>query len=825
MRPEEFRRVQECFLAAAELPESQRAAFLDAQCEGDADLRAAVEDLLAQDADPLRLSGAVAMRSRLANLYQDGQPAGERPTSPQATADRPDSIHNYRILGKIGEGGFGTVYKAEQVSPVERTVAIKVIKLGMDSRQVVARFNLEFAALGKMKHPHIAHFLEAGHTEAGQPYFVMEYVDGAPVHEFCDARRLAVRERIALIVKVCGAIHHAHTKAVIHRDIKPSNVLVEGGPHGPTPKVIDFGIAKAISGEDDAGASLTQQGQVIGTPAYMSPEQVAAYGEKDIDTRSDVYSLGVVLYELLTGTVPFESGKAGRPGILEYERLVREVDPPRPSLCVHASAVLDRVAAERGTAPSSLYRMLRGDLDWIVMKAIEKAPERRYQSAQALADDLGRYLADEPVEARPPTTLYLLRKFGRRHRGALIASALIVALLAGGIVATAIGWARADEEGAIAEAVQRFLTDDLLASVSPEAQGFAVSMASVLDTAAKSIDAKFADQPRVEIAVRLAIGRTYRALGRLTDAQPHLARAHRLAVDTLGDAHPDTLDVALELSRWNLWQGRNVEAERLARGAFEGRRRIFGLHHADTVEALTELAAAEMERGRLDEARTLFQQAKDLAIEIAGLENELAIAPMHGLAHVTSEAESKRKESRAETTALFERVLALSRAVHGDDHPSTLRRMNDLAFRLESTGRADEAEPLYLEVSRRQERIQGRHHPGTMTTLLNVARLYGIRGRLDEAAELLEELRAAGRENNRDHDPGFFLPAIDLAKVRAEQGRHDEAATILDEEQQRLHHLADDSLPIRRIAGAKSWLQAYRSQAKPNRESAPDDHK
>ena len=341
----------------------------------------------------------------------------------------------YTLLEVLGEGGMGTVYRAGQTHPVKRQVALKLIKVGIDSRAVLARFDAERQALALMDHPNIARVYDGGTTEAGQPFFVMELVGGVPITEYCDRQRLSVRARLELFVAVCQAVQHAHQKGIIHRDLKPSNVLVTEVDGRPTPKVIDFGVAKAteISLTDQ---SLADTGAIVGTPTYMSPEQ-ADPSSMDIDTRTDVYALGVILYELLVGSPPIDAKQFKRGAILEMLRMVREVDPPRPSTKVSTSDALPNIAASRDVEPAHLKRALQGDLDWIVMMALEKDRTRRYETANGFAADILRHLAYEPVVAAPPSRAYRLWKFVRKHRGAVIAASLVLLSLLGGLAAVA----------------------------------------------------------------------------------------------------------------------------------------------------------------------------------------------------------------------------------------------------------------------------------------------------------------------------------------------------------------------------------------------------
>ena len=391
---------------------SERAAYLEVACAGDPELRRRVEALLrahVQSGDLLDPPGPGSGPStHPATVTPAGSPADRPSTRP--IAEGPGTrIGPYRLLQPIGEGGMGVVFLAEQETPVRRPVAVKVIKPGMDTAQVVARFEAERQALALMDHNHIAKVLDAGTTDSGRPFFVMELVRGVPITEYCDQNRLTAKERLELVLPVCRAIQHAHQKGIIHRDIKPTNVLVTLHDGQPMPKVIDFGVAKAIDQRLTERTLFTQLGVVVGTPEYMSPEQ-AQLGGRDIDTRSDIYSLGVLLYELLTGSTPLERQRLREAAFTEVLRRIREEEPHRPSTRLLTTEETASVAARRGTEPAKLAKLVRGDLDWIVMKALEKDRTRRYETANGLARDIERYLHDEPVEAGPPSSGYRLRK-------------------------------------------------------------------------------------------------------------------------------------------------------------------------------------------------------------------------------------------------------------------------------------------------------------------------------------------------------------------------------------------------------------------------------
>jgi serine/threonine protein kinase len=426
MSPDQEHRLEEIFNAARDLPPRERTTFLDSACGGDAELRRQADSLLAAHEQ----------------VGQFLQPTVVLPT-PSAPVEKPgDRIGRYKLLEQIGEGGFGVVWMAEQEEPVRRRVALKIIKLGMDTKEVVARFEAERQALAMMDHANIASVFDGGAAETGRPYFVMELVKGVPITDYCDANKLSTRERLELFMQVCQAVQHAHQKGVIHRDLKPSNILVTVQDDRPVPKVIDFGIAKATQARLTEKTLFTRLQQRIGTPAYMSPEQ-AGLGSLDVDTRSDIYSLGVLLYELLTGRTPFDTQKLLAAGYDAVMRTIREEEPPKPStrLSTLAEEELNAVAAKRQADPTKLHRLVRGDLDWIVMKALEKERQRRYDTAIGLAGDLERYLKNEPVIAAPPSRLYRIRRFLLRNKlAAGFTAALVVSSMGGTVLSAWQAW-------------------------------------------------------------------------------------------------------------------------------------------------------------------------------------------------------------------------------------------------------------------------------------------------------------------------------------------------------------------------------------------------
>ncbi|HUJ43801.1 MAG TPA: protein kinase [Opitutaceae bacterium] len=545
-------REEQIFAEALALPPGERPRFLETACRGDAALRRRIEALI------------VAHES--AGGFMEGAAPVARAGAPARAEETAGSrIGRYKLLQRLGVGGCGVVWMAEQEEPVRRRVALKIIKLGMDTDMVIARFEAERQALALMDHPNIARILDAGETDTGRPYFVMELVRGIPITKYCDENNLSTRARLDLFAQVCQAVQHAHQKGIIHRDLKPSNILVTLHDGVPVPKVIDFGIAKATQGRLTDQTLFTAFEQFLGTPAYMSPEQAEMSGI-DIDTRSDIYSLGVLLYELLTGRPPFDPKSLLQAGLDEIRRIIREVEPPKPSTNLSTLGDADRllIAKLRGTDPARLSLLLRGDLDWIVMKAMEKNRARRYETPAALAADVTRHLHDEPVAARPPSPSYRLAKFVRRHRlGCAAAAAVALALVAGTVVSTwqAVRARRAERaaraERARAEDLLGFMLGDLRAQLAK------VGRLDVLEAVGDKAMAYFSSRPARDLddhelarhaQALTQIGEIRMDEARYADATAAFSEAYRRA-ETLAARHPQDGDMLFERGQAEYWNG------------------------------------------------------------------------------------------------------------------------------------------------------------------------------------------------------------------------------------------------------------------------------
>jgi len=703
-------------------------------------------------------------------------------TLPLPSAPGPPSIIGpYRVLQLLGEGGMGEVWLVDQTEPVRRRVALKIIKLGMDTKQVVARFESERQALALMDHPAIAKVLDGGATHDGRPYFVMEYVPGVRITEHCDGHRLDTAERIELFIQVCEGVQHAHHKAVIHRDLKPSNVLVSQVDGKAQPKIIDFGIAKALGQRLTEKTLFTEIGTVIGTPEYMSPEQANLTGE-DVDTRTDVYSLGVMLYELLTGRLPFASSELRAPGLDELRRIIREVQPTRPSQKVSVEGSREGARNHRAE-PASLTRQLAGDLDWITLKALEKERNRRYDTPSELAADLRRHLRHEPVLASPPSRIYRVRKYVQRHRVGVAAFAALVLMLGVFAVTEAIQARRIarerDRANAEAEAAKRvsdFLLNMYKVSDPGESRGVTITAREILDRAAKSIDTGLAKDPRLAARMMDTIGLVYQNLGLYSRAQPLLTRALETRRRVLGDDHPDTLSSMTHLAALEEAEGLFEEAEKLEGMVVERGRAVLGRDHPATLSAMKVLAVLYARQGRYPEAEKLTREALDGQRRAFGPDSAAALKTTHNLALMVS---NQKRLSEAE--GLERQTLEKERQVLGPDHPETLLAADGLAGIYLLEGHDAEAEQLFRETLEARQRVLGPEHAHTLMSMNNLAEVYEKEGRLADArALMLKTLDIQERKLGPNH-PDTAFSIYNLGRVAARSGQPDDAFRLINE--------------------------------------------
>jgi eukaryotic-like serine/threonine-protein kinase len=698
------------------------------------------------------------------------------PASPPLV-DGVRQIDAYKLLALLGEGGMGVVYLAEQTSPVRRRVALKVLKLGMETEQVVARFESERQALAVMDHPNIAKVLGSGVTPRGRPYFVMEAVRGTPITDYADTHRLSTPERLRLFIDVCRAVQHAHHKGVIHRDLKPSNVLVTVGEAGPTAKVIDFGIAKAVGLGLTQRTLVTRTGQMVGTPEYMSPEQAEMSG-LDVDTRTDIYSLGVMLYELVVGALPFDL--SAKPDYV-ISHTLRERDVPRPSTRLTTlGATLDVVARHRRTTADSLRRELKGDLDWIILKAMDKDRTRRYETANGLAVDLERHLSDEPVFARPPTARYRLRKFVRRNRLAVGAASIAFLGVLVGAAAATLGLVearreqlRAERSAQTAEQVTDFLVDIFRVSDPGEARGNTITAREVLDRGAERIRTDLADQPAVQAQLLRVMGEVYRQLGLYADARELLEGAVATA-----ERAPDPNEAGLPLALRQLGivyrsQGNVAAAEATLRRALDVGRASGQTETREFANTLRNLGNVYTQLGRYSDAEPLLREA--LAIQ------ERTLEPEHedvGLTLGNLGAMYLYQRDLRTSEPYLLRSLAITERTLGRDHPRAGDIWSNLGSLYFMEGKYDEAEDAYTRVHAIWRQTLEADHPRMAYILNNLGETHWALGRYGEAERHLRQALAM-KERTLGPDHASLPTTLKaLANVYRDEGRLAEAEPL-----------------------------------------------
>lgn len=704
-------------------------------------------------------------------------------------------IGRYKLLERIGEGGFGVVYMAEQLHPVRRKVAVKVIKPGFDTSQVIARFEAERQALALMEHENIAKVLDAGATDSGRPYFVMELVYGVPITEFCDVNELPLPGQLELFVQVCRAVQHAHTKGIIHRDIKPTNVLVTLHEGIPVPKVIDFGVAKATEHQLTDKTLFTNFAQMVGTPLYMSPEQ-AEMTNVDVDTRSDVYSLGVLLYELLTGTTPLDKDRLKRAAFDEVRRIIREEEPLQPSTRLSTMGEEARsISARRKSDTKQLGQFVRGELDWIVMKALEKERSRRYDTAIGLAHDIERYLRGDPIEACPQSTIYRLKKFAQRNRGPVLAAGFVLLTLIGGIVGTTFGLVRAERarraeaerahgERLAKEEVQKRMAQiengtEILASVfrdldpnAAEREGATLRdlLAGRLGEAVQLLEGDTVGDPLIVARLQHDLGISLRELGHLDKAERTLVEASRTRERLLGSDHLDTVATKHELALLYRDQGKYDLAASLQEQVVAVRIAKLGPDHPETLSSQHNLAIFYFNQGKFAQAEALFKHVLEVRTRILGGDHPDTLTTQHRLALLYS---NQRKYERAEE--LYKEVLARRTAKLGADHLDTIATKELLAALKVARGHSDVGEAMCQEVLAVRTAKLGRNHPDTLDSQNHLAELYLAQGKIDLAERLFKEVLVSRSDKLGTDHPDTLSSHTDLAVSYFRQGKYDKA--------------------------------------------------
>ncbi len=774
-------RERDVFIEALGVQPADRPAVLEQACQGDAALRAQVERLLAE-------------HDRQESFILDKPPADIDATidHPQLSERPGTSVGPYKLLQQIGEGGMGVVFMAEQIEPLRRTVAVKIIKPGMDTRQVIARFEAERQALAMMEHPNIAKVLDAGTTASGRPYFVMELVKGVPITQYCDERQLPLRARLELIVPVCQAVQHAHQKGLIHRDIKPSNVLVAEYDDHPAPKVIDFGVAKATAQRLTERTMFTEFGQVIGTLEYMSPEQ-AKLNQLDIDTRSDIYSLGVLLYELLTGSTPFGHERLSTGAFDEMLRVIREEEPPKPSTRLSSAKGLPSIASMRGMQPMQLHHLVRGELDWIVMKAIEKDRNRRYQTANAFAADIQRYLKNESVAACPPSTSYRLRKFSQRHKVGVVAGLAIALALVLGVAGTTGGmlWAMRERNAARDSASQaktqaersdqvaRFL-EDMLQGIAPQvALGRDTKMLQdIVDKTEQRIGQDLVGQPVVQAELRLTLAQVYYELQLYRETERISRHTLMMASDQIGAESGEVADALLQLGRALMNLRADEEAEAVTRQAIAMQRTVRGEGGTKEATCLSTLSHVLCNRSEASKDRaTMLVEAEDaarraLAIrrEHYGVNNDDTVWAMLAVSRVLAK---KGSVDRAET--MIREAHRIRVRLHGEAHPYSAANLQMLGVVLLKGGKIDEAIECHRKALAIQEELEGKGKVSQILTHRALGDDLREQGELHQSeAHYREAVLIAKRSIGEDCKELPSLLAA-LSRVLTEQGKFEEA--------------------------------------------------
>ncbi len=798
---ERDRQIESLFQSVLDQPSNQREQFLSEQATGDADLLQEVNALLSHY--------SIAQDTFL------GTPAHGLIAASTETDELPKQIGKYQVIGKLGEGGMGVVYRARQENP-SREVAVKLIRAGLTGASMIRRFEYEASILGRLQHPSIAHILEAGMSDdelGKRPFFAMELVDGIELTTFVKNAELDTKRRLKLLVKICDAVHHAHQKGVVHRDLKPANILVATEQKGdanalnPTPKILDFGVAKSISEEGSPNTMHTMAGQVIGTLAYMSPEQLEG-NSLGVDARTDIYALGVLLYELLVDKLPFDvNGMA----LAKAAQIISDEEPP---------------------SLGSINRSLKGDLNTIVMKALEKDPAHRYQSAVELSSDIRFFLSNKPITARPMTTMYQVRKFARRNRGLVAGVSSTFLMLIVGVVVSlffAVGQSRALEESErqrqMAQAVNDFLNKDLLANASPKHEANrSVTLREILDRASTNISTQFTDEPYVEATIRTTLADTYKSLGEYEEARTHAEIAVALlqksgdmylrqslyamnrqasleelmghtekaenlfraalekATPLYGEEDSLTLTILNNLALLLNQDGRYEDSLVMLETLVEKRTKILGLEHPRTMISMNNLALAYLSLGRFDDAIRMHEQEANLCKKVQGMEHPGTLISFNNLA-----VAYLRKDNFEQAEVIVRDVLEVRQRVLGPTHPITLESVDTLAVILANLKRYDQAIPLATENMNQATEALGSDHPMTLHTQNRLARIYYAAKQLDQAEAatmvyLQNISRVRGEDNFRTALAMLQLGEIylDLEKYEQAQSYGQQGVSILE---------------------------------------------
>ena len=760
MDAERFEIVKRILATLESLPDAERDAWLDSACGGDAQLRSDVESLMS-DADVPSIMRTGGLASRVGSMMADDRAALGRHVGP------------YRLVDVLGEGGMGVVYHAEQTTPIHRHVALKLVPFGMDTARMMSRFESERQTLARMNHPYIAQALEAGAADDGRPYFVMELVHGEPVTDYCAREKPPLAVRLKLFLQICEAVQHAHQRGIIHRDLKPSNVLLTRQGAELVPKIIDFGIAKAVGQDESRQMLTTMQGQLVGTPEYMSPEQAGVI-DAGVDTRTDVYSLGVMFYELLCGKRPYDLKKRTA---VELERALR-TPPIAPS----------RVAGADGVLPPR--RQMSRDLDAVTMMAIEQRPDDRYASVEQLADDVRRVIEHRPVRARAQTLTYRTQQFIRRHAAGVVTAAVIAAIATAGAAGIVIQRNRAiaSEQKAVNEAararaeadkaseVARFLTDLFREADPSRARGAAVTARELLERGARRLATDLGSQGALRATLMDTIGMVYRALGMIDEAERITTESLAIRREALGPAHRDIAASLDNLGQLSRERTRYEQAEKYHREALAMRKLLLAPSDPDIGQSLSNLALALRERGKYDEARPLVKEAIEIRRAALGPEHSDTLSSMNVLGDIEDSS-----GNRTEAERWYREVLSVRTRVLPPDDPKLAISLHNVAGILARTGKLKDSEAMLRQALAIRLKILDPDHSDVTATQLNLAGVLQDQGRLDEAEPLYRAALEADRRKNGNQHMDVAIDLNNLASLLEERGRLAEAGQMYRE--------------------------------------------
>ncbi len=827
----------------------ERAALLERECAGRPDLRQRLDQLLAAHFRPNALLDQ-AEPEHSHTLDAPGSTTGSIPTAAEAVGTV--IAGRYKLLQQIGEGGMGSVWMADQTEPVKRRVAVKLIRVERgQSRMILSRFEAERQAIALMDHPNIARLLDAGTTDVGSPFFVMELVKGIALNEYCDTHKLSIRDRLQLFIEVCSTVQHAHQKGVIHRDLKPTNILVESHDGKAVPKVIDFGLAKATTGLQLSEHTLfTALGSVIGTPLYMAPEQ-ANFNAVDVDTRADVYALGVILFELLTGTTPITQEALKKAALDEMLKLIREQDAPTPSSRLSTIESMPSIAANRQSEPQKLSRLVKGELDWIVMKALSKERDRRYETASGFARDIERFLNHDAVAAGPPSASYKLRKFVRRNRVQATAASLVLLALVAGVVGTSLGLLEARRQAELArgkaleaneekgrallaaqeerkakleadqkrQEAERNLAfakkgNEILGSVfagldpkriAESGRPLQDVLRQNLNTAVKELEGSAIGDPLEVAAMQGTLAQSLSGLGEAALAGEVFQKALGTRQARLGPDNPLTLASMNDLAVAYRESGQHAKALPLIEETLEKDKAKLGPDHPDTLTAMDNLARTYHAAGQLTKAVALFQQTLERRKAKLGPNHPSTLITMSTLAGAYMDG-----GQLAEALPMFEGVLDKQKAKLGPDHPDTLAAMNNLALAYQASGRLSSAVALYEETLERKKTALGPAHPDTLTAVNNLALAYDASGQVAKALPLFEDTLKQKKATLGPDHPGTLASMNNLAAAYQSSGQISRAIQLFEESLEKLRSKLGPDHPYT-LGAMNNLADAYRA--------------